>query len=80
MGIEKEVLEKLKTVLNELLDDSVKIILYGSKARGDDTSFSDIDVAIIVKGLTRELKNKILDNIADVCNIYSSSSIFACFY
>lgn len=66
MNIEKQVLGKLKTVLNEFLGDSAKIILYGSKARGDDTPSSDIDLAIIVKGLTRELKNKILDNVADV--------------
>lgn len=66
MDIEKQALGKLKTVLNEFLGDSAKIILYGSKARGDDILTSDIDVAIIVKGLTRELKNKILDNVADV--------------
>lgn len=66
MDIEKQALGKLKTVLDALLGDSVRIILYGSKARGGDTIASDIDVAIIVKGLTRELKNKILDNVADV--------------
>lgn len=66
MNTEKQALEKLKGSLNELLGFSVKIILYGSKARGDDTSSSDIDVAIIVKGLTRELKKKILDVVADI--------------
>lgn len=66
MNTEKQALEKLKGSLNELLGLSVKIILYGSKARGDDTSSSDIDVAIIVKGLTRELKKKILDVVADI--------------
>lgn len=36
-------------------DSLVKMILYGSRARGDYDKESDIDIAIIVRGLTREL-------------------------
>jgi uncharacterized protein len=39
-----------------------KIILYGSKARGDFAEDSDIDLLFITdKELSRSLKNKILD-------------------
>jgi len=56
------VLTELKVKLKELLGSRpFSIILYGSKARGDYDSDSDTDVAIIVEGLTRELKAQILD-------------------
>jgi predicted nucleotidyltransferase len=41
-------------------DDIVKIILFGSVARGDDTEDSDIDILIISNH-----HNKIYDKIAD---------------
>ena len=64
---ETEALEKLKSSLKEFLGDRlVKFVLYGSKARGDYDKESDIDIAIIVKGLTRELKNQILDKVAGI--------------
>lgn len=60
-------LKKLKGSLKELLHNRlVKFVLYGSRARGDYEAESDIDVAIIVKGLTRELKNQILNMVADI--------------
>jgi predicted nucleotidyltransferase len=64
---EKDILIELKNSLKELLDeDRVRLILYGSKARGDYDSESDIDIAIIIQGLTRDLKNRILDAVADI--------------
>jgi len=64
---ENKILIELKDSLKELLGDHiVKLILYGSKARGDYADESDIDIAIIVQGLTRELKNQILDMVADI--------------
>ena len=64
---ETEALEKLKSSLKEFLGDRLaKFVLYGSKARGDYDEESDIDIAIIVKGLTRELKNQILDKVAGI--------------
>jgi predicted nucleotidyltransferase len=42
--IKNEVVKAAKTVLEDKLD---KIILYGSYARGDNTSDSDIDFAIL---------------------------------
>lgn len=64
---EKAALKELKENLNSFLDERlVRFVLYGSRARGDYDSQSDIDVAIIVRGLTRDLKNQILDVVAEV--------------
>lgn len=64
---ETEALEKLKSSLKGFLGDSlVNFMLYGSKARGDYDQESDIDIAIVVKGLTRELKNQIIDIVAGI--------------
>ena len=66
-GEDTAALKELKVSLKELLGDRlVKFMLYGSRARGDYEAESDIDVAIIVKGLTRELKNQILDKVAEI--------------
>ena len=63
---EEKIVKELKQNINELLGDSLTgLFLFGSKARGDDDSKSDIDIAIIVRGLTRELKNDILTKVAE---------------
>jgi predicted nucleotidyltransferase len=59
-------LSELKAALQGFLGERVRLILCRSKARGDCTIESDSDVAIIVQGLTRELKNQILTMIGDI--------------
>jgi predicted nucleotidyltransferase len=63
---EKMALEELKDSLKDLAEGRARLILFGSRARGDHDSESDVDIAIIVPGLTRDLKNEILDKIADI--------------
>jgi len=59
------ILRELKRSLESFLGDQlVSMVLYGSMARGDYHDASDIDVAIIVRGLTRRLKGQILDEVA----------------
>jgi len=58
---EKEALSELKSHLKQQIPDA-KIILYGSKVRGDSKNFSDIDILILVdKKVDRKLKEKIID-------------------
>lgn len=64
---EKKILTELKDNLRKTLAGKLAAFkLYGSKARGDYDYKSDIDVAIIVDGLTREMKNQIYDMVADI--------------
>lgn len=64
---EKKILIELKDNLRKTLAGKLAAFkLYGSKARGDYDYKSDIDVAIIVDGLTREMKNQIYDMVADI--------------
>ena len=64
---EQKIVDDLKMFLTNRLGDSlVTFVLYGSKARGDYEERSDIDLAVIVRGLTREGKNEILEKVADL--------------
>ena len=60
------IVRELKDVLKRFLGDRIRLVLYGSRARGDYADESDIDIAIIVQGLTRGLKNQILNIVADI--------------
>lgn len=63
---EKKFIGKFKNKIEALMGaDKVKLFLFGSKARGDADRHSDIDIAIIVKNLTRKQKNLILEEVAD---------------
>ena len=63
---EMAALKELKETLKVFAGDRIRILLFGSRARGDYDSESDMDVAIILRGLTREAKNQILDMVADI--------------
>lgn len=65
-GVEKEAVEELKEALQKMLGDRlVGLYLFGSKARGDYGASSDIDIAVIVRGLTRSLKDAVFEKAAD---------------
>ena len=68
MGIEMDnVLKELRNrMANELGDRLVKIVIFGSRARGDFDAESDADIAIIVRDLSREQKYQILDVVAEI--------------
>ena len=60
-------LEELKRSLENLLaPQAFKMILFGSRARGDYSDESDVDVAILVCELTNEMKHRILDKVAEL--------------
>jgi predicted nucleotidyltransferase len=63
----KKELEDLKRRLRRLLgSQAFKMVLFGSRARGDYGEDSDVDMAILVRGLTREMKRRILDKVAEI--------------
>jgi len=65
------ILPELKKALQEHYGDRlVKLILYGSHARGDATEDSDIDVMVVLRGLEHAEASKELDATIDiVCDI-----------
>jgi uncharacterized protein len=57
----------LKNRLTELLGERLRrIVLFGSKARGDFDEDSDLDLAILVHDLDRQSKRQIIDVVAEV--------------
>ena len=63
-------LEKLKeAILTFLEKDNVKVLLFGSRARGDFASTSDVDVGIIPKGRFNRKKLTLLREHIEELNI-----------
>ena len=52
---EKAALDELKRVLQERCG-ATSVIVYGSKARGDDSPDSDIDVMVVVEDYTPQIE------------------------
>lgn len=53
---EERILIELKETLRGSLGEQMRgLILYGSRARGNHNEESDIDIAVIVGGLNRDL-------------------------
>ncbi len=64
---ETKALKELKEMLSGLLGDKLlSLVLFGSRAMGDYDSSSDIDIAVIVRGLSRSLKNRIFTKVAEI--------------
>jgi len=74
---DKEIFDDVvKAILSVLGDDAVKIILYGSVARGDNTWESDVDIAVLTKkyydwGAQRELYNDLWEYDLKYCTVFS---------
>ena len=58
---------KLVPKLQEIYGKSLEtVVLYGSVARADDTPESDIDIAVIVHGYTKEMHDEMLVFLVDL--------------
>jgi predicted nucleotidyltransferase len=65
-NVEDRRLKELRHRLEDLLGrDGFRMIMFGSRARGDYSEDSDLDVAVIVRDLTRKTKIRILEEVAD---------------
>ena len=58
-----EIKERVKALVGDRL---LGFYLFGSKARGDYDPESDVDLAIVVEGLDREMKSKIIDIVVEI--------------
>lgn len=57
----EQTLKKLKTRLEQVLKAPVRLVLFGSYARGQATQDSDVDVLAIVPMLSKQTLDSILD-------------------
>ena len=72
-GLSKEVYEKVKKVIDE--NKQYKIVLFGSRARGDYKETSDIDLAVLSE-ISREEQYKIINEIDLLDIIYKVDIVF----
>lgn len=62
-----EIFQKLIPGLLDIFHGSIQsIILYGSVARGTNTSESDVDIAVIVNSYTKNMHEHMTDFIVDL--------------
>lgn len=53
--------EKFQQELSDAFDEQVKVILFGSQARGDAVEDSDIDVLVLLPDLEKSTLDKVLE-------------------
>ncbi len=61
--------QRLRSLLGNHLK---KVILFGSRARGDNNIYSDYDFLIVVENRNSEMKEKITDICVDLLNKYDA--------
>lgn len=66
--MEKQILQELVDgILHTMPEQPIRIVLYGSVARGTQTEESDVDVALIMNGqLDNQTEDKLSDFIVDM--------------
>lgn len=64
--MEDQLIDLKKSLDLSLGDSLIRVVIYGSQARGDYDEDSDIDIAIIVRSLSKEVKKRILDIVTEI--------------
>ena len=72
-GLRQEIIERIKNIASR---NNVKIIIFGSRARGNYKPTSDIDLAVI-ENITEKQKYKIIDEIDQIDSEYKIDLVFA---
>ncbi len=62
---ETKALREIKNFINQTFEES-KVFIYGSKASGEPTQESDLDLLIIVPNLDWKVKKKIINKITEI--------------
>lgn len=70
-----KVIENIKSIALKYPAVS-KILLFGSRARGDHHDKSDYDIAIVAPGLTLEQKNRFSDEIDEIDTFHKVDLVF----
>jgi len=65
-NMENQLIDLKESLKLSLGDSLIKMVLFGSRARGDYDEDSDIDIAIIVRSISKELRNKIFNQVAEI--------------
>lgn len=61
------VIDEVKKVIRTVIDQPFEVTLYGSVARGDETSESDIDLLVLIDGLVNyALKQLIWESVYQI--------------
>jgi predicted nucleotidyltransferase len=70
---EKEILSRFKAQVDKILGNRLdRIILFGSRSRGDAEPDSDFDLLVTVRGLQERDKKKLFDVAADLSLEYGT--------
>ena len=76
-------MDKLERIINDLVYVLVeklqpeRILLFGSRAKGENKSYSDIDLAVeLNQNLDLRLKRKIKELIEDISGMYSVDIVY----
>ncbi len=70
---EKEILKRFKSEIEKALGDRFdRIVLFGSRSRGDAEPDSDFDLLVTVKSFQQTERTKILEIAADLSLEYST--------
>lgn len=72
-GLSKETYEKIKNLIDN--NKKYKIVLFGSRARGDYKESSDIDLAVLTN-ITREEQYKLINEIDLLDIVYKVDIVF----
>lgn len=64
---QKVYMELVKGILELIEERVVRIVLYGSVARGTSTEESDVDIALLIRGnLDKDTEDKLSDIVVDM--------------
>lgn len=64
---QKVYMELVKGILELMEERAVRIVLYGSVARGTSTEESDVDIALLIRGnLDKDMEDKLSDIVVDM--------------